>query len=245
MAVLVRLCWPPVLYLRQVRVVALGLFPESCGWLSRVLSNDVHWPVISDNVWRTCPLGPPEHCCVWLRLQRSGFLWSCLVPCFYQKWCQNLVILNPLLFFFSLVVLLFALLLLEPVWGGKCRHMASSLVCESVGKACGSHVDLLSSGLCWIELERGAPLSSAQGRRGIRMEDVTACLLGNSCFCMELKHGPLPRPNADVLVWGSIPALLFPKVCVVYEMSFRLLSVIKAVHCFLTFSVASSSGSLN
>lgn len=123
--------------------------------------------------------------------------------------------------------------------------MASSLVCESVGKACGSHVDLLSSGLCWIELERGAPLSSAQGRRGIRMEDVTACLLGNSCFCMELKHGPLPRPNADVLVWGSIPALLFPKVCVVYEMSFRLLSVIKAVHCFLTFSVASSSGSLN
>jgi len=38
-----------VLYLRQVRVVALGLFPESCGWLSRVLSNDVHWPVISDN----------------------------------------------------------------------------------------------------------------------------------------------------------------------------------------------------
>lgn len=147
--------------------------------------------------------------------------------------------------FFSLVVLLFTLLLLEPVWGGKCRHMASSLVCESVGKACGSHVDLLSSGLCWIELERGAPLSSAQGRRGIRMEDVTACLLGNSCFCMELKHGPLPRPNADVLVWGSIPALLFPKVCVVYEMSFRLLSVIKAVHCFLTFSVASSSGSLN
>lgn len=147
--------------------------------------------------------------------------------------------------FFSLVVLLFALLLLEPVWGGKGRHMACSLVCESVGKACGSHVDLLSSGLCWIELERGAPLSSAQGRRGIRMEDMTACLLGNSCFCMELKHGPLPRPNGDVLVWGSIPALLFPKVCVVYEMSFRLLSVIKAVHCFLTFSVASSSGSLN
>lgn len=157
MAVLVRLCWPPVLYLRQVRVVALGLFPESCGWLSRVLSNDVHWPVISDNVWRTCPLGPPEHCCVWLRLQRSGFLWSCLVPCFYQKWCQNLVILNPLLFFFSLVVLLFALLLLEPVWGGKGRHMACSLVCESVGKACGSHVDLLSSGLCWINWREELP----------------------------------------------------------------------------------------
>lgn len=77
------------------------------------------------------------------------------------------------------------------------------------------------------------------------MEDVTTCLMGNSCFCMGLKHGPLPRPCADVLVWGSILALLFPKVCVVYEMSFGLISVIKVVHCFLTFSVASSSGSLN
>lgn len=148
-------------------------------------------------------------------------------------------------FFFSLVVLLFALLLLEPVWWGKRHQMASSLVHKTVGKVCTSHLNLLSSGLCWIELERGAPLSSAQGRRGMRMEDVTACLMGSSCSCMELKHGPLPRPNANVLLWGSIPALLFPEVSVVYGMSFRLLSVIKVVHCFLIFSVASSSGSLN
>lgn len=124
-----------------------------------------------------------KQCCVWLRLQRSGFL----VPSamFLPKMVSEFGNLESSSIFFSLVVLLFALLLLEPVWGGKCCHMASSLVCESVGKACGSHLDLLSSGLCWIELERGAPLSSAQGRRGIRMEDVTACLMGNSCFCME------------------------------------------------------------
>lgn len=190
-------------------------------------------------------MGPPETV---LCLVETAAIWVPVIlssAMFLPKMVSEFGNLESSSIFFSLVVLLFTLLLLEPVWGGKCRHMASSLVCESVGKACGSHVDLLSSGLCWIELERGAPLSSAQGRRGIRMEDVTACLLGNSCFCMELKHGPLPRPNADVLVWGSIPALLFPKVCVVYEMSFRLLSVIKAVHCFLTFSVASSSGSLN